>query len=199
MAHRTTSLHRRVVYGLTCALALTLLACSGGGGDATAPDDDPPGQEPGPAPGPMPDPGPAPGPQQPGPQDPGPSTGIAGTYALVQINNSQPGQLVTIANPDGIVIGLYRFNTASRLTLDALQTFALDLQYTDDKSQFELSDEGEFKQAGSAGGSLALTFTSATWDDAFSAIATDGVVAINYDLDGDGQADTMFAFQRVGD
>jgi hypothetical protein len=191
MPHRPTSLHHRVVYGLGCALALTLLGCSGGGGDATAPDN-PPGQEPGPAPGPTPDP--APDPQ---PQDPGQNTGIAGTYTLVQINNSKPGQLVTIANPDGTVIGLYRFDAATQLNLDALQTFDMNLKFTDDKSQFELSDEGEFKQAGSAGGSLALTFTSATYDDAFSAIATDGVVAINYDLDGDGQADTVFAFQRV--
>ena len=136
----------------------------------------------------------APDPQ---PQDPGQNTGIAGTYTLVQINNSKPGQLVTIANPDGTVIGLYRFDAATQLNLDALQTFDMNLKFTDDKSQFELSDEGEFKQAGSAGGSLALTFTSATYDDAFSAIATDGVVAINYDLDGDGQADTVFAFQRV--
>jgi len=192
MPHRPTSLHRRVVYGLGCALALTLLGCSGGGGDATAPDD-PPGQNPAPAPGPTPDP--APDPQ---PQDPGQNTGIAGSYTLVQINSSKPGQLVTIANPDGVVIGLYRFDAATRLSLDALQTFDMNLQFTDDKSQFELRDAGEFKQAGSAGGSLALTFTSTTYDDAFSAIATDGVVAINYDLDGDGQADTVFAFQRVG-
>lgn len=193
-----SSLHRRLVYGLGCALALMLPACSGGGGDATAPND-PPSQQPGPLPGPTPDPGPAPapGPQpapQPGPQNPG----ITGTYALVQINSSKPGQLVTIANPDGTVIGLYRFDAGTSLTLDALQTFALDLQYTDDKSQYELQDSGEFKQAGSAGGSLALTFNSATWGDSFSAIATDGVVAINYDFDGDGRADTVFAFQRVG-
>jgi hypothetical protein len=197
MPHRTTSLPRRAAYGLACALALTLPACSGGG-DAAAPNDDPPGQEPGPNPGQ--DPGPHdPGPQQPDPQDPDQPAGIIGTYTLVQINSSKPGQLVTIANPDGVVIGLYRFNQATSLSLDALQTFALNLQYTDDKSQFELSDEGEFKQAGSAGGSLALTFTSATWGDAFSAIATDGVVAINYDFNGDGQTDTVFAFQRVGD
>jgi hypothetical protein len=194
MPHRPTALHRRLLYGVGCALALTLLACSGSGGDVTAPDGDPPGQNPGPQ-----NPGPQdPGPQDPGPQDPGQPAGITGTYALIQINNSTPGQLVTIANPDGVVIGLYRFNAATSLQLDPLQTFALDLQYTDDKEQFELSDEGEFKGAGSAGGSLALTFTSTAWGDAFSAIATDGVVAINYDFDGDGQTDTVFAFQRVG-
>jgi hypothetical protein len=194
MPHRLTSLHRRATYGLACALALTLAACSGGG-DTTAPDDGPIVQDPGPGNGPGPQ---QPGPDQPGPQDPGPNTGIAGTYTLVQINNSKPGQLVTIANPDGVVIGLYRFHDATSLTLDPLQTFALDLRYTDDKTEFELEDAGEFKQAGSAGGSLALTFSSATYGDAFSAIATDGVVVISYDLDGDGQADTTFAFQRVG-
>lgn len=189
MPHRSTSLHRRFAYALACALALTLSACSGGG-DSTAPDDGPIVQDPGPGNGP--------GPQQPDPQDPGQNTGIAGTYVLVQINNSKPGQLVTIANPDGVVIGLYRFHDATSLSLDPLQTFALDLRYTDDKTELELQDAGEFKQGGSAGGSLALTFTSATYGDAFSAIATDGVVAINYDFDGDGQADTVFAFQRVG-
>lgn len=194
MPHRSTSLHRRAAYALACALALTLSACSGGGG-STAPDDGPIVQDPGPGNGPGPQ---QPGPGQPGPQDPGQDTGIAGTYVLVQINNSKPGQLVTIANPDGVVIGLYRFHDATSLSLDPLQTFALNLRYTDDKTELELQDAGEFKQAGSAGGSLALTFTSATYGDAFSAIATDGVVAINYDFDGDGQADTVFGFQRVG-
>ena len=43
----------------------------------------------------------------------------------MKINNSQPGQMVTVANPDGTVIGLYRFDAGTQLALDALQTFSL--------------------------------------------------------------------------
>jgi hypothetical protein len=169
---------RRAFMAFGCALALGLAACSGKGGDATGPEPDPAPHDPGPAP------------------DPG--TGVQGHYVLAQINNSQPGQLVTMANPDGTVIGLYRFDAATTLDMDAVQTFDLRLRYTDDKEQYELPDEGEFKQAGPVSeGALPLTFTSATWDDAFTGVVLGDIVAIKYDFDGDGQPDTSFGFQRT--
>jgi hypothetical protein len=176
---------RRAVIAFGFALGLVLTACSGKGGDTTAPDPDPAPHEPGPAPH---DPDPV----------PGPNAGVQGHYVLAQINNSQPGQLVTIANPDGTVIGLYRFDAATTLDMDALQTFDLRLRYTDDKAQYELPDEGEFKQAGPVSeGALPLTFTSATYDDAFTGVALQGIVAIKYDFDGDGELETSFGFQRT--
>jgi hypothetical protein len=167
-------------------LALMLAACSGEGGEPAGP-------------------GPLPLPEQPGdpaepgdPTEPGePQPGIQGTYVLAQINQSQPGQLVSIQNPDGFLIGLYRFEATS-ITLDALQTFVMALRYTDDKTTFDLEDAGEFKQAGPVtGGALPLTFTSEVYGDSFTGIVLDGVVAIQYDFDGDGRLDTSFAFQRA--
>jgi hypothetical protein len=191
---RLTLSTRRASWALACALGLVLSGC-GGGGDTTAPT---PGPEPIPTPQPGPEPAPQPAPQpQPQPQ-PQPAPAIAGTYALIQINNSQPGQLVTIANPDGIVVGLYRFDAAMQLTVDEQQHFSLTVRYSDDKSQFGYDDEGEITPAGETGGSIALMFGSATWGDSFSGIYTDGVIAFSYDLDGDGRPDTTFAFQRVG-
>jgi hypothetical protein len=199
MAHRVNSLSRPVSYALACALGL--LACGGGGGgDATAPEPAPPTQEP-PAQQPPPQ---QPPPQQPPPTQPPPTQppptqpGVVGSYVLVQINNSQPGQMVTLSNPDGNVIGIYRFDASSVLSLDALQTFELQLDFSDEKGQYGIHDQGEFKLAGQAENVLAFTFTSADYNDEFSAIYTDNVVAIKYDTDADGQADTMFAFQRVG-
>jgi hypothetical protein len=212
MAYLFMLLHRRVLYGLVCALVLN--ACSGESGGPGAPNEDPPGQDPVPAPGPgpAPDPAPAPGPAPvpvplpdpvpvpdpaPAPQ-PDPDAGIAGTYGLVRINNSEPGQMVSIANPDGILIGLYRFDAVTRLSLDPLQTFELQLSYRDDKGEYDLQDAGEFKLAGSSGGVLALTFTSEIYGDAFPAVATDGFIVIEYDFDGDGRTDTAFGFERIG-
>jgi hypothetical protein len=176
---------------LALALALALAGCSGGSRDATGPDPEPPTQ------GPLP---PTPDPQPPTqePPAPAPNPGVHGTYVLAQINQSQPGQLVTIANPDGVVIGLYRFE-ATTMSMDALQTFALSLSYTDDKAQFSLDDAGEFKQAGpiSQEGALPLTFYSDTYGDQFTGVVLDGIVAIKYDFDGDGELDTSFGFQRV--
>ena len=104
---------------------------------------------------------------------------------------------MTIANPDGTVVGLYRFS-GSTIDLDALQTYALHLSYTDDKSQYELMDEGEFKQAGPiVNGGLPLTFYSDTYGDRFAAVATQGFVLIHYDFDGDGELETEFGFRRV--
>jgi len=178
---RDTFITRRLPLALGCALGLTLAACSGGSGGATAPDPDPPTQ------GPPIDPA------------PDPHGGIQGSYVLEQINSSQPGHLVTIANPDGKVIGLYRFDAATTLDLDALQTFHLQLRYTDDKEAFDLADEGEFKGAGpAADGALPLTFNSTVFGDSFTGVALGDIVAIEYDLDGDRQPDTKFGFRRVG-
>jgi hypothetical protein len=180
---RRTLVTRRLALAVSYAIGLTLAACSGG--DHHDPT--------GPTPDPIPDPTPVPAPEP----TPAPQGGIQGTYALERINQSAPGQLVTIANPDGSVIGLYRFD-ASTIALDALQTFALHLSFTDDKSQYELMDEGEFKQAGPiANGALPLTFYSDTYGDRFAAVATEDFVLIHYDFDGDGQLETEFGFRRV--
>ena len=42
MSYRVTFPYRRALYALACALGLVLVACSGGGGDVTAPDPAPP-------------------------------------------------------------------------------------------------------------------------------------------------------------
>jgi hypothetical protein len=170
---------RRALLALGGALALGLTACSGKGGDAT-----------GPEPGPVP--------HEPDPV-PGPAGGVQGHYVLARINESQPGQLVTIANPDGTVIGLYRFDPTATLELGALQTFDLRLGYTDDKAEYDLPDQGEFKGAGpvSADGAVPLTFSSAVYGDAFTGVVLGDFVAIKYDFDGDGQPDTSFGFQRA--
>jgi hypothetical protein len=171
---------------LAILLALALAGCSGGSRGPTGPDLPEP-----PAPGPQP-------PTQEPPPAPAPQPGVQGTYVLTQINQSQPGQLVTIANPDGLVIGLYRFE-ATTMSMDALQTFAFSLSYTDDKAQFSLDDAGEFKQAGpiSQEGALPLTFYSDVYGDQFTGVVLNGIVAIKYDFDGDGELDTSFGFQRV--
>jgi hypothetical protein len=175
------------------ALAVALAGCSGGSRDSTGPDlPEPPTQ------GPPPQPLPQPPTQDPPPPAPAPNPGVQGSYVLEQINQSQPGQLVTIANPDGVVIGLYRFEETT-MSMDALQTFALSLSYTDDKTQFSLDDAGEFKQAGpiSQEGALPLTFYSDVYGDQFTGVVLNGVVAIKYDFDGDGQLDASFGFRRV--
>jgi hypothetical protein len=179
---------RRLALTLGYAIGLTLAACSGGHNGPTAPDPGPPIPDPTPVPGPTPAPDPQPEPQG----------GIQGSYALERINQSEPGQLVTIARADGSVIGLYRF-TASTLDIDALQAFALHLSYTDDKAEYQLMDAGEFKPAGPiTNGSMPLTFYSDTYGDMFAAVAVDGFVLIHYDFDGDGEPETEFGFRRVG-
>jgi hypothetical protein len=169
---------------IALALAFGLAGCSSGSREPTGPDLPEP-----PAPGPQP-------PTQEPPPTPAPNQGVQGTYELTQINQSEPGQLVTIANPDGLVIGLYRFE-ATTISMDALQTFALSLSYTDDKSQFSIDDAGEFKPAGpiTQEGALPLTFYSDVFGDQFTGVVLNGVVAIKYDFDGDGQLDTSFGFQ----
>lgn len=204
MTHRLTRRYgwawRALVTALESTLvAFTFAACSGGGKDTTGPND-PPGQGPGPLPAPQPAPGPQPGPTPEPPtipEDPPAQGGIQGTYVLTQINNSQPGQMVTVANPDGVVIGLYRFDAATTLTLDALQAFTFQLRYKDDKGEYGYDDQGEFKSPGQVEGTLALTFYSDDYGDQFSGVAVDGTVAFTYDFDGDGRPDTTFGFQRV--
>ena len=178
---------RRLV-SLAASLALVLTACSGGASGPTAPDEPP-----------VPDPAPAPGPHpQPDPPPQG-NAGITGTYGLIQINGSTPGQMVSVANPDGILIGLYRFDATTRLVLDPLQTFTLDIRYRDDKGEYSLPDEGEFKNSTppSAEG-MGLTFSSEIYGDKFTGAAGDGMIGISYDFDGDGRLDTVFLFERVG-
>jgi hypothetical protein len=140
---------------------------------------------------PSPEPGPGPGPDQPG-------WNAFATYTLTQIDDGQPGQLVTLANPDGIVIGLYRFHPTTTLTLNADGTYSLTLEYTDDKVEFLLTDEGRFTWQPVEGGIL-LQMSSATFGDAFLAAASpDLSAAIDYDFDGDGSIDTRFGFVQVG-
>jgi hypothetical protein len=174
---------------LALTIAFALAGCSGGSRDSTGPD------LPEPPAGPQPQPPPT---QDPGPPAPAPQPGVQGSYVLERINESEPGQLVTIANPDGVVIGLYRFE-ATTMSMDALQTFAFSLSYTDDKSQFGIDDAGEFKQAGpiSQEGALPLTFYSDVYGDQFTGVVLNGIVAIKYDFDGDGLLDTSFGFRRA--
>ena len=117
---------------------------------------------------------------------------------LVQINNSQPGQMVSVANPDGKLIGIYRFDAATSSPWTRCRRSRCGSATADDKGEYGIEDEGEFKQAGETQGFLALTFTSADYGDAFTGVAGDGAVALKYDFDGDGAADTTFGFQRVG-
>ncbi|HKG33657.1 MAG TPA: hypothetical protein VKB22_07990, partial [Gemmatimonadales bacterium] len=136
------------------------------------------------------------------PNDPGtppPNQGLQGRYVLEQINESHPGQLVTIANPDGQVIGLYRFDADSRLELHADQAFALTLLYSNDIKKLVLEDRGELEQAGPASqeGAVPLTFASATYGDQFTGFVLGDIVAIKYDMDGDGEMESSFGFRRV--
>jgi hypothetical protein len=158
------------------ALAFMLAGCSGKSGDVAGPNPEPPTND---------------------PETPAPNqNGVQGTYELEQINGSNPGQLVTISNPDGRVIGLYRFEVTT-ITMDPLQTFALELRYTDDIVNGGIDDEGEFKQANprANNGALPLTFSSAIYDDKFTGVVLGNTVAIKYDFDGDGQLDTSFGFR----
>ena len=161
------------------ALALVLAGCSGKSGDTTGPNPEPETNDPG-----------TPAPNQ---------GGVAGSYRLEQINNSTPGQLVTLTNPDGQVIGLLRFDPASTLELDPKQAFHLALRYTDDKEALVIDDSGRYDPGGpvSQDGTLPLTFSSAFYGDEFSGAVQGNSVAIEYDFDGDGQLDTSFSFRLV--
>ncbi|HEX6105954.1 MAG TPA: hypothetical protein VFZ26_10235, partial [Gemmatimonadales bacterium] len=112
------------------------------------------------------------------------------------INQSTPGQLVTIANPDGNVIGLYRFDASTTLVLHPLQTWTLEIRYSDDKDSYVIADEGEFSWVATEE-KVELTFESAVYGDVFPGLALDGAAAIRYDMDGDGELDTTFGFQQI--
>jgi hypothetical protein len=193
-------LFRLAAHSLTGALTLVVLACSGSG-DATGPDPIEPGPGPvDPGPGPV-DPGPGPVDPGPGPVEPGPGPTepgiIAGTYVVTAINGSAPGLMVSLANPDGNLIGIYRFQPTTTLVLDPMGGYSLSLEYSDDKGNYILGDDGEYKWTGAEGGVL-LSFESDTWGDAFTGAArNDGGAVIDYDFDGDGRLDTRFEFQQV--
>lgn len=154
---------RRLAHALTGTVCLVLLACSGGK-DASGPN--PPTDEPG---------------------------SITGAYVLARINDSEPGQMVTLANPDGTVIGLYRFHENSQLDLTDDLTWTLSIEFEEEGDSHLIEDEGQFtREAGDD-----LEFNSAVFEDVFRGTAKEGVAAIRYDLDGDGESDTIFAFTRV--
>jgi hypothetical protein len=93
----------------------------------------------------------------------------------------------------------YALACSLELRLDPLQTFSLDILYPDDKGEYLLQDEGEFKGTTPPGDALGLSFTSTVFGDKFTGAAENGFVGIKYDFDGDGQLDTVFEFQRVGE
>ena len=175
---------------LGCALGLVLAGCSGKGGDTTAPDPDPAAARAGT--GAQHDPDPAPGPT------PDPTRGRPGQLRPEQINNSQPGQLVTIANPDGTVIGLYRFDAAD----DAGHGRASDLRppapLHGRQGAVRAAGRGRV-QAGRprVGGRTPSHVHLGHLDDAFTGVVLGDIVAIKYDFDGDGEAETSFGFQRT--
>jgi hypothetical protein len=114
----------RATHGLAGGLCAALVACSGASGGPTAPDgpgdDGPTAPVPVPVPDPVPPDTDPPGDDIPGPTQPGDN--ITGTHVLTRVNDSQPGQLVTLTNPDGRVIGLYRFQEKTILGLTEQQT-----------------------------------------------------------------------------
>jgi len=189
MVRRLATLLSRAALALTTALSLALVAC-GGGSDATAPDPNPnPGQH---EPTPQPQPQPQPEPQ------PQPDAGLPGSYGLILINNeSKPGQLALLSDPDGTVIGLYRFDGSSSLTLNADHSYQLTMRLTDDKNTYLLLDEGHY-QATPDGDRLSLTFMSAKTGGIYPGAGNAQGVAIKYDIGGDGIPDTVLGFVRIG-
>ena len=170
----------RLIRAAAGALLLALAACSGGR-DPTGPDQNPPG-------------GDAPGGEQ---QNPPPAGDVSGLYVLANVNDGNPGQTVTLSNPDGRVIGIYRFDSRqSKLTLNPDRTWTLSLAYEDDQHTAVLEDEGTF--AADQGQEDGFDFHSNRYGDDFHVLAKQGVAVIGYDFDGDGQIDTHFAFGRLG-
>jgi hypothetical protein len=187
---------RRVSILVSAALCLALLAC-GGGGDALGPDGHHPDpgtpQEPG-------NPG-NPGTPDPGtpqiPDNPNPAPPVAGGYTLGLINEANPGQIVLLSNPDGSVIGLYRFVAASTLILDPLGGYTLTLTYSDEQGSYTLEDKGQWKGGNQdQDGNIHLSFKSDSWGDEFEGLAKNSKVEIRYDMDGDGAIDTLYGFVR---
>ena len=196
MARRFSIQLHRAARGVTAALCLTLLAC-GGGGDALgphAPGGDNPDKPGNPGTPGIPDPG---TPQI--PDNPNPAPPVAGGYTLGLINQSTPGQNVLLANPDGNVIGLYRFLEVSSLVLDPLGDYTLTLLYVDDTHSYSIEDHGGWKGGNQApDGTIELSFKSQSFNDEFPGITRNGRLEIQYDVDGDGNIDTLFGFERTG-
>jgi hypothetical protein len=205
MSWLLTLRRRRVGLQSIAALALALLlGCSGG--DPSGPSPDVPNGPPaGPPTHPQPNPPPpadqpplppAPPPpsphQPPAPPDQPPADDYAGVYVLTRVNDGFPGQLTMVANPDGSVVGLYRFAEGSTLALRPDGTWSMSLDYSDDKVNFVIDDAGQFTE--NAGD---LLFASTVFGDQFLGSGQPGAVAIGYDLDGDGGTDLILGFARL--
>ncbi len=186
MSRSLASALRRASSMLMVTLSTVSVACSGGGNSPA---------EPGP---PEPPTMPVP-PVEPGPgNEPGPpvfTNHIDGTYALRLVNDAGPGQTVTLADSAGNVIGLYRFLANTTLGVSVDQHWSLSLHYEDNGAARRLEDEGKFKRYGED--ARDLVFESAIYGDQFYGVAIDGMAVIQYDFDGDGEAETVFGFDRI--
>jgi hypothetical protein len=122
----------------------------------------------------------------------------AGSYALRAINDARPGQTVLLSNPDGGAIGLYQFDGNSDLRITEQHTYRLVLRFADEKSAYEYDDQGTVSGVDDADGGRILTFESDSYGGSFMGRYTeDGVTTMQYDVDGDGEADTSLGFSRV--
>lgn len=190
---------RRAAHGLAGAFCAALLACSGASGGPTAPDGPPDDGPTAPVPDPAPDPIPVPVPPDTDPPgdtpDPTQPGNVTGAYMLIRINDSEPGRVVTLANPDGSVIGLYRFHENTFLGLTAEQTWTLSIHFADERGEHHIEDKGSFTRHGQGG--IELAFQSEIFGDAFHGVAADGYSLIQYDMDANGTADTFFIFGRL--
>jgi hypothetical protein len=52
------------------------------------------------------------------------------------------GLITSLANPSGNLIGIYRFQPTTTLVLDPMGGYSLSLEYSDDKGNYVLGDEG---------------------------------------------------------
>ena len=181
---------RRALQPLAALALALLLACSGDDANGPTPNlpDDPPG-----GPGPtQPQPNEPPLPNDPPPPDQPPADDLVGGYVLTRVNDGFPGQLITVANPDGIVVGLYRFDEGSTLLLRPDQSWSMSLNYSDDKLNFLVDDGGDYDRNGAE-----LLFSSDVFGDAFRGQGENGAIAIGYDLDGNGETDLILGFARI--
>ena len=131
---------------------------------------------------------------------PGPGGGNTptGRYALGAINDSRPGQMVLLSNPDGGAIGLYRFDGASDLQITDQHSYRLVLQFEDEKGSYQYDDQGVVDGTVDQDGGYILAFHSDTYGDSFGGRWTeDGTTSMQYDFDGDGETDTALVFSRV--
>ena len=158
--------------GLALAACALLAACAGGK-DAT-------------------------GPTPPADDNPGPpqaTNKIAGTYALRLVNAAQPGEAVTLFNPDGQAFGTYRFDHRTTLELTEEQTWSLALYFGDEVSGHQVEDQGRFRRYGDEGRDLVLV--SEVYGDNIYGEAYDGMAFMLYDVDGDARPESALAFERI--